>query len=148
MKIKNLTFILVIMIIFAACNSSETTQTQAEETQQKKEATTFTNADFSIELGEEKEVEMMPQIPVFIKTDLAEAPILLTTESAFTEVTPDTRANEGIPEDAAFSFYTYYAGAGYYYYGNVENAELKVYRKYSGEDLVEEKYTFFKSFKF
>ncbi len=103
--------------------------------------------NFTVVSGEETEKEGMPQVPVFIKSELINENLLLTTENGFIVIEADSREAYGMPKEVAFSFNTYYAGAGYLYYGNVEDNQLKVYRKFYGEESESpEKYELFKTF--
>jgi hypothetical protein len=142
---KSLTFsFFVLLVLFTACAETQTaTETEAENKQT--EAVALNNADFSAIQGEVTEAEGMPQVTVLIRHKSG-AEAEFTTENAFTEIAPDQRAGYKIPNEVAFSFSTYYAGAGYLYFAVVENNLLNVYRRFYGEESVEETFELFKSF--
>lgn len=112
------------------------------------------NYDFNIQCGESTtNAEGYPRVPISITAPgLLDRPLYLATDYICGEASEDLWSGLDIPADAEFGLNTYYAGAGYYYYGIVEDNQLKVYRDFFEEGTPDNKpeprnYQLFKAYR-
>ncbi len=90
---------------------------------------------FTISTGQEKVDDMgVPSMDIFISSTAFEGPELLVNDyNVYPVEDAEMKSTYGIPANAKFSFYSWYAGGGACYYGVVQNRTLRVFRKYLEE---------------
>ena len=129
--------LIVLALFFSAC--SGTPKNNPQPAQSKDEIDTapmlasISNADFEIRCDRSARSgnEPPPEMNYLLVSNKLTTPMLIATEPSCQEIT-DTKAFN-MPEQTAFANHGYYAGGGYYYYGQVQNDTLKIFRQWIEE---------------
>ncbi len=130
---------LLLMVLIVSCNQSETAQDGQEEIIEQEEVVYDDLSEmqyFVVEPGEVKEEDGIPTMPLILATE-GRGNVLITDAPSYMPIENSEFESIGIPESAKFAFNTFYAGGGYYYYGNVEDNRLKIYRKITDAESTE-----------
>lgn len=74
------------------------------------------------------------EVDIFVNNDLLKAPIKITREATYEEVSP---GDMGVPKNAVFAFSTWFGGGGSVFYGIVKDGILQIIKKDEHEEMAE-----------
>lgn len=119
--------ILLICLTFAACKNDS-----SEPDSDDKTVADISNADFTIECGKATMNGDVPEVKMYFTSPKLKERVFITTTPACRDLS-DNYLDYNMPKEAIFKVSGYYAGGGFYYYGQVEENHLKVYRTFIEE---------------
>lgn len=122
-----LLLILMISVSFIACKNDAS---QGEKS--GKTVADISNTDFNVECSEADMKGNVPEVKMYFTSPKLNEKVFITTTPACRDLSGNY-LDYNMPKEAIFKVSGYYAGGGFYYYGQVEGNKLKVYRTFIEE---------------